>query len=65
MLGAKGIRSSERTADHVEAFGNWREILVAEADLPRKSSSLAETDLPASRGHGGGRTLDAARMEAG
>jgi hypothetical protein len=44
MLGAKGIRSSERTADHVEAFGNWREILVAEADLPRAQELLARGD---------------------
>jgi len=44
MLGAEGIRSSERTADHVDAFGNRREILVAEADLPRAQGLLARRE---------------------
>jgi hypothetical protein len=44
LLAAEGIRCSERMADNVETFSNWREIFVAEADLSRARELLARED---------------------
>jgi hypothetical protein len=41
MLRAEGIKCAERAADSIESIGNWREVLVAEADLTQARELLA------------------------
>jgi hypothetical protein len=41
MLRAEGIKCAERVADSIESIGNWREVLVAEADLTQARELLA------------------------